>query len=223
MRKIVAVVALASLTLAGPSFAIEKGSSLLSIGVFQGTADLVGPESGFGGISAFQSPEIGVGGEYWQMFSDDYALTIQGSYGFSSETNKPGTNAAAGSLEQKFSTTSFKFRVGGDRVGHIGERFVWFMGPGLEYWSGKAKFENGAGGGFVTTASTAESEATSRFGINGRVGGIMMMSDAWGIQGQVGHTLGYASAEEAGAKATWYPSSFNASWGLLFAFGGATE
>jgi hypothetical protein len=188
---------------------------MLSIGVFQGTGDYAGPEGGSGYISAYDHSELGVGAEFWHMFSSDYALAIQGSVGFFGEENEPGDNAASGALTAKFSTTSFKLRVGGDRVGQIGDRFTWFMGPGVEFWNGKATFEN-----FSTAASKVETESTTRIGVNGRFGGVMKLNDTVGIQGQIGHTLGYASVEEAGAKATWWPSSFNASWGLAFAFGG---
>jgi len=212
MRKAIALSILALAGSAGSAFA-ATGGSILSLGVFQGVGDYAGPELGSGYISAFDHSELGVGAEYWYMFADDYALAIQGAIGFFSETNEPGENAVGGP-EAKFSTSSFKLRVGGDRVGQIGERFTWFMGPGVEFWSGKATFEEFFGSGEV------ETESTTRIGVNGRVGGIMKLSDSVGIQGQVGHTLGYATAEEAGAKATWYPSSFNASWGLAFSFGG---
>jgi hypothetical protein len=204
---------LLALAVSAPA-AHAQGGSILSIGVFQGTGDYAGPENGTGYISAFDHSEIGVGAEYWYMFSADYALALQGSIGFFSESNEPGANAAPGSPEAKFTTSSMKLRVGGDRVGQIGDRFTWFMGPGIEYWTGKATFEN------IFAAGELETESTSRVGISGRVGGIMKLSDSIGLQGQVGHTLGSASAEDAGAKATWYPSSFNASWGLAFSFGG---
>lgn len=216
MRKVLALTCVVMMLGAGSVFAAGAGASMLSIGLSQGVGDYAGPEVGSGYISAFSSSEIGVTGEYWHMFAADYAFAIQGTYGFSSETDKPGTNASAGAPDLKYSTSSFKIRVGGDRVGQIGDRFVWFFGPGLEFWSGKAEFENF---GFTSNA-TDETESTTRFGINGRVGGVMMLSDAVGIQGQVGNTLGYASAEQEGAKATWYPSSFHASWGLTFVFGG---
>jgi len=101
-------------------------------------------------------------------------------------------------------------RVGADRVGAIGDRLVFFMGPGIEYWSGKQKLKIGA--------PETESESTSRFGVSGRVGGFMMLAEKVGIMGQVGHTFGIAKAEEGGAESTWIPSSFNASWGLTFLF-----
>ena len=199
--------------------AAMAAKSAISIGLSQGTGDYAGPALGGDYISAFSSPEIGVTAEYWYLFKEDYALAVQGTYGFSSESDKPGSGAEAGALEQKFSTTSYKIRVGGDRVGKIGERFTWFMGPGLEYWSGKAKFENGVGGVSSPTSKSVETEPTKRCGISGRVGGVMKLGSSVGIQGQVGHTLGYASVTDHGAKATWWPSSFNASWGLVFSFG----
>lgn len=210
MRKVITLSLLALALGAGSAFA---GGSMLSVGVFQGEGDYVSPEDGFGYISAFDHSELGVGAEYWYLFSEDYALAIQGSVGFFSEKDEPGDNAVGGP-EAKFTTSSFKIRVGGDRIGTIGDRFTWFMGPGIEFWNGKAKFEN------IIAAGEVETESTTRIGISGRFGGIMKLSDAVGIQGQIGHTLGYATAEEAGAKATWFPSGFNASWGVAFNFGG---
>jgi len=210
MRKAIALSLLALTLGAGSAFA--AGGSILSVGVFQGVGDYAGPEGGNGYISAFDHSELGVGAEYWYLFSEDYALAIQGSVGFFSEKWEPGDNAVGGP-EAKFTTSSFKVRVGGDRVGTIGDRFTWFMGPGLEFWSGKAKFEE------ILTSGSIETESTTRIGVNGRFGGIMKLNDSVGIQGQIGHTLGYATAEDAGAKATWFPSSFNASWGLAFNFG----
>jgi len=49
----------------------------------------------------------------------------------------------------------------------------------------------------------------------------MKVSDNVSIVGRVGHNLGYASssADNGNAKITWWPSSFDAAWGLAFAFG----
>jgi hypothetical protein len=212
MRKMLTLAAL-MLVLGAPAALAQKGASMFSIGISQGTADLYDPFDAGNYISAFSTPEIGVSGEYWHMFSDDYGFALQGTFGFSSEKDEPGDLATPGSVEGKFSTTSYKVRVGGDRVGKIGDRFTWFMGPGLEFWSGKAKFE-----GFAPTE--IETENITRFGINGRFGGVMALTPTIGIMGQIGHTLGLASAEDQGSKATWYPSSFNAAWGLHFTFGG---
>jgi hypothetical protein len=210
MRRSLAVVALL-LAVSAPAAFAEKGNSTLSLGLSQGTADLYS-DAGPGYISAFDHSELGVTAEYWYLFTDDYAFALQGTMGFFSEKWEPGDAAPASSPEATFSTSSFKVRIGGDRVGQIGDRFTWFMGPGLEFWSGKATFED------ILAPGEVETENVTRFGVNGRFGGIMKLTDAIGIQGQIGHTLGMATAEDDGAKATWYPSSFNASWGLAFSF-----
>lgn len=216
MRRILALVALLTVISAHAALAAlaEKGGSMLSIGLSQGTADVYDPADAGAYISAFQTPELGVTAEYWIPFSSDYSLAVQGTLGFSSETDQPGRDLPAGSPDRKFSTSSFKLRVGGDRVGKIGERFTWFMGPGIEFWSGKAKWKD-FGGPF---GANTETETVTRLAVNGRFGGVMKLSDQLGIQGQIGNSFGHASAEDAGSKVTWWPSSFTASWGLAISF-----
>jgi hypothetical protein len=58
-----------------------------------------------------------------------------------------------------------------------------------------------------------------RISLSGRLGGHMMIGENWGLTLQGGHKLGRASYEEAGSKTTWWPSSMDASGGLLFRFG----
>lgn len=213
MKKIALLMGIMALA-AAPALAAGKGTSMLSIGLGQGTADTYSAVTGLGTgtyLSPATSPETNVGGEYWYMFADDYALAISGAYGFGSMKWESSDSADP---EIKATTSSFKVRVGGDRVGRVGDRFLVFMGPGLEYWNGKAKLDIGG--------SEAESESVSRFGVSGRVGGFMMLSESVGIMGQVGHTFGYASVEDGSAKTTWWPSSFEASWGLTFGFGGGS-
>ena len=186
----------------------DKGGSMLSVGLGQGTADGYSATTIGGGtyLAPNTSPETNVGAEYWYNFSNDYAIALQGAYGFSS---MKWTGAAAGDPEIKATGTSFKFRVGGDRVGKVGDRFLVFMGPGVEVWNGKSKLKVGS--------SENESKSVMRYGVSGRIGGFMMLSDKVGIMGQVGHTFGLASVEDK-AKTTWMPSSFNASWGLTLGF-----
>jgi hypothetical protein len=179
-------------------------ASRLSIGLGQGTADgyaVTGIGTGTY-LAPTATPETNVGAEYWYAFSDDYALAFSGAYGVSSMTWKP---AVSGDPEIKATGTSFKVRIGGDRTGKIGERLTFFMGPGLEYWSGSQKLEVGG--------IEDESEPVSRIGVSGRLGGFIGLTEKIAIMGQVGHTFGYATVDD-GAKTTWFPSSFNASWGL---------
>lgn len=77
----------------------------------------------------------------------------------------------------------------------------------------RAKFE-GFGGRAVESASV------TRISLSGRMGGTMMIGSGWGLTGAMGHKIGHASAEDQGARATWWPSSFDAQGGLVFVFGG---
>ena len=181
----------------------------LSLGLGQGVADPDAPTTV--GTSTYleptTAPETNVNAEYWKAMSNGYALAASGAYGFSS---MKWNGAASGDPEIKATGTSLKFRLGVDKVGNVGDRLQFFMGPGVEYWTGKAKLKVGG--------SETESEAVTRFGVSGRVGGFMMLTESVGIMGQVGHTFGIAKVDDSGAETSWWPSSFQASWGLAFGF-----
>jgi hypothetical protein len=154
---------------------LAKGSSLLSIQLTTGTADVVTPEGGTGGIGTFK------------------------------ETDTP-----ADPTEDKFeySQSSWQFRVGADRFVHISPTFHLFVGPGIQYWSGNAKFEEGA--------TSVESENTTRIAFNGRLGAHVALSNSVGLEGHIGHYFGHASAEDAGAEVSWSPSGIESAVGLSF-------
>jgi hypothetical protein len=180
-----------------------------SVGLGQGTADGYAPTTVGTAtyLAPITAPETNVNAEFWRSMGNDYALAISGAYGFSSMNWK---GAASGDPEIEATGTSLKFRIGADRVGNIGDRLQFFMGPGVEYWTGEQKLDVGG--------SETESESVTRLGVSGRIGGFMMLSESVGIMGQVGHTFGFASADDSGAETSWQPSSFNASWGLAFGF-----
>lgn len=207
MNKSILMVAAALTLAAGTASAQARGTSLLSLGLGQGTADVYTPTAP-SYLAPTSSPETNVNAEYWYLFSDDYAVALSGAYGM----GMMKWESAATDPQIEASTTSFKVRIGGDRVGKIGDRLLVFLGPGIEYWTGSSTLDVGG--------TESESESVSRFGVSGRIGGFMMLGESLGIMGQVGHTFGYASVEDGGAKTTWWPSSFQASWGLTFAFGG---
>ena len=181
----------------------------LSIGLGQGTADGYAPATV--GTSTYlaptTTPETSVNAEYWRSLSNDYALALSGAYGLSSMNWK---GADPGDPEIDATGTSLKFRLGVDKVGSVGDRLQFFLGPGVEYWSGEQKLDVGG--------AETESESVTRFGVSGRIGGFMMLSETVGIMGQVGHTFGIASVDDSGAETSWWPSSFQASWGLTFGF-----
>lgn len=201
-------VVVAGLVAATSAFAGDVKEGLIGIQVTNGTADLYSPD-GAGYISAYEHSEVGIGLQYWRLMSRDYAFTFSAGIGAFSEKNEPGNGAAPGSTDFEYTQSSWNVRVGGDRAVKVGDRAIFYFGPGLEMWSGKAKFEGGSFG------PAYETENVTRFGLSGRVGGVMLLSEKIGFNCQVGRYVGIASAEEDGAKASWWASGFQASGGLL--------
>jgi hypothetical protein len=170
---------------------------------------VVGPAA-----AAYPNPEWGFKAEYQRMMGPEYAFNISYGMGFYGEEDKPNSNAAAGTGSFKYTQNSWNVRVGGDRLLEVGEHTYIYFGPGIEYWSGKAKFED-----TTPPALSYETENTSRISLGARLGGHMMVGPTWGVSAQVGTKVGYASYEEAGGKTTWWPSSMEGSVGLVFKLG----
>jgi opacity protein-like surface antigen len=210
MKRLLIAVAL----LATTASASLAGSSYLGLQLAHGTADLTG-EFGSGFASAYDHSELGFKLEYWNMLSEDYAFNGSYSMGYFREENKPGTNAPSGAGQFTYSQSSWSVRLGGDRVVGLGDRTHLYFGPGVEYWTGKAKFEDD-----TSPASSYETESVSRISLSCRLGAHMMIGEGWGLTVQAGHKIGRASYSEAGAESTWWPSSLDASGGLVFRFGG---
>jgi hypothetical protein len=191
---------------------------LLSVELTSGTADIATEIStGFSGYApAFDHSEWGVKAEYWNMMGPEYAFTIGGGIGMFSEEDKPGSNAAVGDAKQSYSQSSWNIRVGGDRMVGLGEKSFIFVGPGIEYWSGKAKFKDES---VAPNTLDYETKDVARISLSARVGGHMMVSPAWGFTVQAGTKIGRASYKENGAETTWWPSSMEGALGLVFKFG----
>jgi hypothetical protein len=220
IRKPIVFAALLTLALAPGAWAMGKGTSMIAIQFTDGTADLADVTNSYGAagfISSYRVPELGVQAQYWYLVSDDYAMTLAAGLGFSRETDKPGQGALPGASDETAKTSSFNVRIGGDRVVKVGERAVMYGGPGVEFWSGKAKYENYP---FTPTLSY-ESQRTKRVGFSARLGGIMMITRDFGLAAHVGHRFGYATVTENDSKATWWPSSFDGAMGLILTFGGS--
>ncbi|OGF03993.1 MAG: hypothetical protein A2W00_11415 [Candidatus Eisenbacteria bacterium RBG_16_71_46] len=212
------LVALAALAALPTPSAAEKGTSRLAVGIGQGVGDFVNPRPGTGALTVDTGDDPSqteAFAEFSFEFAPDWALALRGAYGFFSASQEPD---AAGSPTLDYTSSSFGVRAGVDRLGRVSDRLTVFLGPGLEYWSGRTEFKNIYG--TTPPDDDVKSATTSRISISGRVGGILALSSAVGVVGQVGHQLGYATAEENGAKATWWPSHFNAALGLVFEFGG---
>jgi hypothetical protein len=211
-RVATSLAALALLLAASQAFAAGK-SIVIGLGLMHGTADIA--SSGTLGTdtysSAFQTPELGGRFEYWNLMKENYALNFAANWGFSSETDKPQTGVVG--PDHKFTTSSWSVRLGGDRVWSPLPNTKVFVGPGIEYWSGKAKFE-----GFAP--SSYETKNTNRISLAGHTGAMMFIGPDWGLSGQLGHKIGYASYEEKGGKVAWWPTSVDGAMELIFSFGG---
>lgn len=209
MKRILSALALIALTATVSS----AQGSFLALQFMSGTADLA-IEDGLGYAAAYDHSEWGGRVEFWNMMSEDYAFNLSATYSAFGEENKPGVNSTPGDPVFRYTQNAWAIRAGGDRVVRLGDRSYLFFGPGIEYWTGKATFE------FETAPTvTVEGENVSRISLSGRIGAHMMIGENWGLTLQGGHKLGYASYEEQGAKSTWWPSSMDASGGLLFRFG----
>ncbi len=197
---------------AAPAFAMEgltKGNSVLSFQATTGIADLATPEGGSGGITAYAHSEWGGQVAFQHLMSEDWALALSGGIGTFKETDKPGTNALPGAPDFIYKQSSWQGRIGADRFVHLTDKFHLFVGPGLSYWSGKAKFTTG-------TSTPVESQRAKRFALNGRMGAHIALGDKVGLEGSIGHYFGFASAKDAGAKANWSPSGTESAVGLAF-------
>ena len=198
---------LAGIAPAATAFAAEESQDLLGIQLTSGTADLYASQGDY--LSAYDHSELGVGIQYWRLMSKDYAFALSGGIGGFSETDEAGPAAAPGSPDRRYTQRSWNLRVGGDRAVSVGERAIFYFGPGLEVWSGKAKFEN------ITSPGAYLTQNVMRYSLSARIGGVMLLSERIGLNCQLGTYLGRASAEEQGAKAHWWPSGFQAASGLV--------
>lgn len=205
----IALALAAGLLVASTAFAEGgKGEGLYGFQITNGMADnYQGDATPYIG-GDYQTPEVGFAFQYWRLMTSDYAFTMSVGMGLGSETDKPND----GSPEGKYSSSSWSVRIGGDRAAKVGDRAFIYFGPGVEYWTGKRKFED------YPNVGNLESEPVTRIGLSGRIGGVMMLSQKAGFNCQVGRFVGRASAELDGAKASWFTSGFEGSGGLVFKF-----
>ena len=214
-RAVVTLFVLCLLGFATTGWAMGKGGSVLAIQIGQGTADVVDTDLSGGAWQPVPQPEINLQAEFWHAFSDDYAFNVSGGAGYFNEKREPTSANKSTNPTITVTVTSYRFRVGGDRFGQIGDRLTVFLGPGIEFWSGKGKEEySGAG---ATPTETGPN--TNRFGLGGRMGGFLKLSEQMSLVGHIGHTWGYASVSKDGGKTTWWPSSFEGAGGIAYNFG----
>ncbi len=216
IRKQIAMLGIAML--ASVLATASQAGTMLAIELGHGEGDFLNPEAGTGKATLDTGDypsRLDLEAELWWPMTEDWSLAVSGGIGTFREKDEAGV---PGDPDITFSSRSFKVRLGMDRMGKVGDRLTLFLGPGLEYWNGRTKFENVYG--TTPPLDEVESASVNRLSLSGRIGGVMAFTESIGIVGRVGHHLGYASGEDNGAKTTWWPSGFDAAWGLTFEFGG---
>jgi len=195
------------LSIAGLSSAapIQNGSSILAFQVTEGNVTLAQPSGNY--LTSFPSApnEIGLQAQFWHFLREEYAFNVSGGVGFYSEKDESSDPLDP---EVKYTQSSWNVRVGGDRVAHINPRFHIFFGPGIQYWSGKWKVDNGT--------TSFEAEPTNRLALSGRLAIHLKMGESLGLFGQLGHYFGYAWSSDGDAKTHWWGSGHDGSGGLAF-------
>ena len=187
------------------------GSSVLSLQLTTGVADLATPEAlNPGSITAYDHSEWGGQVQFQHLVSNNWGVAFAFGLGTFHETDKPGTNAAPGTPEFKYSQSSWNLRFGLDRYAHISPGLHLFVGPGIQYWRGHGKFRTGT--------TSIESQDAKRFALDGRMGAHLRLGDSVGLEGYLGHYWGFANATDTGAEVHWQPSGYESAMGLAFQF-----
>jgi hypothetical protein len=184
-----------------------KGNSLLLFQLTNQDVSYASPLAG-GYISAYPQTEWGGGVQLQHMTSDEWAIVIGGGIGKFKETDTP--TAASANPVVTYRQTSWNARLGADRFVMLSPKVKLFTGPGIGYWSGKAKT--------VVSGTTADRPNTTRISIDGRVGAYVQLGSSWGLSGQVARYVSRARASDSGAKAEWWPSGSSGAVGLAFQY-----
>lgn len=211
---LVAVAALVTALLFAPAKADElvKGTNLISLQLTTGDADFGTPDDFVGSegeVTAYSHSEWGGQLQLQHMLSDKWALAVSYGIGTFKETNEYGEKAPPNLPDGEYSQSSWYARIGADRFVSVADGFQLFAGPGIEYWSGDAKFDFPA-----YFATSFESESTTRISLTARIGVNIDFSSSLALNGYLGSYLGSASTEDSGAKASWMPSGNQAALGL---------
>jgi hypothetical protein len=184
---------------------LEKGASLLAIQLSRGGADLTGDAGGV--LATFQRSEVGLQGQYWYFMAKEYAVNVTGGIGYFKESDTADPNL---STDLTLSSSSWQFRLGGDRFAQLTDKLQLFAGPGIQIWGGKAKAEDPFG--------EVEGPSTTRYALSGRIGTHILIGENFGLIGQIGQYWGYATASEGAMETKWLPSSSEGAMGFSFAF-----
>jgi hypothetical protein len=185
---------------------LVKGNSVVWIGLLGNKAQLIGPDTGPANI--YEADEIGAHVAFSHFVCDKWAAVLSSSFGFGKESFAPTIGT-----DQKESSKSFAGRFGFDRYAFINDDVALYAGPGLTYWTGRAKY---AGSGFPSV--DGDWPKVKQFGFNGRLGMYARMGNHYGLFGHIGQVLATNSADGAPGKNTWWTMHHEGSVGLALDF-----
>lgn len=185
---------------------LGRGNSVVWIGLLGNKAQLIGPTTGAANI--YEADEIGLEVAYSRFLSDAWAGVVSGSVGAGREAFTP-----TGGSEEKATSRSYAARVGLDRYAFIDDKVALYAGPGLLYWSGRAKYANSGIPNF-----DGDWPRVKQFGFNGRLGMYARLGAHSGLFGHIGQVLATNSADGTPGKNTWWTMHHEGSVGLALDF-----
>jgi hypothetical protein len=205
---VVLIAALVVGTAAVPAHAakLQKGSSVVWIGLNGNVAQLIGPTTG--AANTFESGELGVHAAFSHFLCDAWTVCISGG----ADVGKSEFNPASGTTN-KFSSTSYNLRIGGDRYAFINDDVALYAGPGILYWSGRGKNE---GSGDPTF--DGEWPKVTQVGLNGRVGMYARLGSHYALFGHIGQVIATNSASDTPGKNSWWSNHHEGTVGLALDF-----
>jgi hypothetical protein len=154
----------------------------------------------------YAADELGALGEAWWFLADGVGLSLSGGL-------RAGRSLSQvdGLPDAYARVSAWTVRAGLDRFVQVADGVHLFMGPGAEVWRGRATFRSGAAPEQVTPRAW-------RYSGSGRLGGLIVLSDSFGLIGQVGCRIGWAKASDDRRSLQWYPGGLEGSAGLVWAF-----
>ena len=196
------------MALAGEALAAHPGAgnSMIWIGLNGNVAQLVGPTTG--AAATFEGGELGVHGAYSWFASNQWTICVSGGYDTGSNQFAPASGTT-----QKFTSTSYNVRFGGDRYAFIGDDAALYAGPGILYWHGRGKYSGSGVPSFDTDWT-----ATDQVGLNGRLGMWARLSGHTALFGHIGQVISHNTATDSVGKNTWWSNHHEGSVGLSLDF-----
>ncbi|MBI1799750.1 MAG: hypothetical protein HYR73_08690 [Candidatus Eisenbacteria bacterium] len=182
------------------------GNSMFWLGLIGNRAQLVGPTTGE--TNTFENPEAGVHVAYSYFLSDEWTACVSGAY----QVNSSEFSAAI-VPDQKFTSSSYVIRIGGDRFAFINDRAAVYAGPGITYWRGRGKFEGNPAPGV-----NGDWPDVTQYGFNGRLGLWARLGGPWALYGHIGQVIAHNSAKDTKGENTWWTSHHEGSVGLSLDF-----